>query len=115
MKKQLFIVALTVLAVPAVLLAPAGGRRSPVNVNGDTGAAKPAGVTSTTVTSAAGLVAAFPGQEADLVAGAIAGSGVTPGSATSAAGQAAAQFVQKGSAQVNASGAQSKALGRLGK
>jgi len=111
MKKQVFAIAL--LTLPAVLFAPFGGGRASAPSR------QPVAPTTTTISSAAQLVAVPGYAVADLVAGA-ATVAPTGGNATSPAGLAAAAFVQNGSVTITTTtgaiaSSQSSRLGRLSK
>lgn len=118
MKKQIFIVAFAALALPTALCARYGSGAAPAReaknpeIGPKTGPKDDSGSVTVINTSAA-LVAAFPGSEADIAAGAYAAA-PQGGNANSAAGKAATAFVQQGFYNMPGSSKQSARLGRLG-
>lgn len=116
MNKQIFIVALTALAIPAVVFAPsfAGGTPSgkksqPSNTGGQPGA-------SSKPFTPQAAVSQYASELPDVLAGAIAAAGVAPSGATSGAAYEAGFSAVSGQSvpATPASGTQSKKLGRLG-
>lgn len=114
MKKQLFIALCLTVSMPAVLFAPIAA----LTKNQPQKQPQKQQPGATTVTTAAGLVAAFPNNVEDILAAASAfadSNGGSGGDATSAAGTATTQFLTNGTATIPASSTKSNKLGRLGK